>query len=280
MRKIFLAEMTSPEIKEALKMGSTVILPVGATEVCGQHCPVGTDHLTAREVARRLGEITRTVVAPTIPVGDSLPLMGFPGTLTVSTETLYLYLRDICLSLVANGFKRIFFFNTHVYNTYPIDRVARDLKPKGILSAQVDFWRLVFTFAEKSGLTESKNFMLGHGGEANTSVVMALFPELVNLRKAKEETPKPSLTSKYQGTLITYRDFADYSKTGTVGYPALASQEKGNAFIEKVLDHLGQFLKEFKAERLPRRSDPLTKKSMEGVGGESELNRAKKGRKL
>lgn len=260
MEKIFFAEMTSQEIKVALKKDTTIILPVGATEVCGQHCPVGTDHLTAKQIAGKLGSVSQTLVAPAIPVGDSLPLMGFPGTLTVNTETLYLYLRDICFSLVANGFERIFFLNTHVYNVYPIDRVARELKPRGILSAQVDFWRLVFNFAEKSGLVESKNFMIGHGGEVNTSVVMALFPDLVDLKKAKEEIPGPSLTSKYQGTIMTYCDFADYSKTGAVGYPALASIEKGNAFIEKVLNLLAQFIKELKAEPLPLRSDPLTKK--------------------
>jgi creatinine amidohydrolase len=159
MKKIFLAEMTSYEVQEALERDRTVILPVGATEVCGQHCPVGTDHLVAKEVAGRLGAATQSLVAPTIPVGDSLPLMGFSGSLTVSTDTLYRYVRDVCSSLAANGFERIFFFNTHVYNIYPIDRVARELKPKGILCAQVDFWRLVFHFAEKSDLVKSKTHL-------------------------------------------------------------------------------------------------------------------------
>jgi creatinine amidohydrolase len=262
MNKMLFAEMTSKELREAIEKDTAVILPVGATEVCGHHCPVGTDHLTAYEIAKRLGEQTRTLVAPVIPVGDSLPLMGFPGTLTVGTETLYLYTRDICLSLVSNGFQRIFFLNTHVYNVYPIDRVCRELKPRGILTAQVDFWRLIFQFAETSGLVESKNFLIGHGGEVNTSVVMALFPKLVDLRTAQEETPGPSLTSKYQGKIMTYRDFADYSDTGTVGYPRLASVEKGNAFIEKFLDYLIQFMKEFKSEPLPSHSDPLTKKKI------------------
>ena len=260
MQKIFLAEMTSKELKEILEKDTTVILPVGATEVCGQHCPVGTDHLTAMEIAKRLGEKTQTIVAPTIPIGDSLPLMGFPGTLTVKTDTLYLYIRDICFSLVANRFERIFFLNTHLYNIYPIDRAARDLKSKGVLSAQVDFWRLLFQFAGESGLIESKKFMIGHGGEVNTSVVLALFPNLVDLKSAPEEIPEPSLASRYQGTIITYRDLVDYSRTGAVGYPDLASGEKGKIFIEKTLEFLVQFMKEFKSEPLPLRSNPLTKK--------------------
>lgn len=263
MRKIVLGEMTSKELKEAIEKDTTVILPVGATEVCGQHCPVGTDHLTAAEAARRLGDETQTIVAPTIPVGDSLSLMGFPGTLTVNTDTLYRYVRDICFSLVANGFKRIFFLNTHVYNTYPIDRVARELKPKGILSAQVDFWRFVFQFADESGRVESKKLAIGHGGEINTSVVMSLFPDLVDISNALEEAPDPSLQSKYLGKIMTYRDFADYSNTGTIGYPALASSEKGSAFLEDAMGFLTQFINDFKAEPLPQQSDPLTKKKIE-----------------
>lgn len=262
MKKIFLAEMTSKEVKESLENDTTVILPVGATEVLGQQCPVGTDHLTAKDISGRLGEKTQTIVAPAIPVGDSSPLMGFPGTLTVGAETLYLYVRDICHSLVANGFQRIFFFNTHIYNISPIDRVARDLKPRGILSAQVDFWRLVNQCAEESGLIKSKNLAFGHGGEVNTSVVMALFPDFVDMKSAQEEIPEPSLTSKYQGKIMTYRDLAHYSKTGTVGHPALASKENGEVFIEKILDFLGQFMREFKSEPLPLRSDPLTKKKI------------------
>lgn len=262
MYKILFSEMTSKELKEAIEKDSTIIQPLGATEVCGYHCPVGTDHLTAYEFSRRLGEKTKTLVAPVIPVGDSLPLMGFPGTITVNPETLYLYIRDICFSLVSNGFRRILFLNTHIYNIHPIERVCRELKPKGILTAQVDFWRLIFKFADESGLVESKNFMFGHGGEVNTSVAMALFPELVDLKKAQEEIPSASLVNKYQGTIFIYRDLIDYSKTGTVGYPALASKEKGHSLIERALEFLAQFMKEFKVESLPPPSDPLTKREI------------------
>ncbi len=109
---------------------------------------------------------------------------------------------------------------------------------------------------------ESKSFSIGHGGEINTSVVMALFPNLVDLPGAVEDLPDPSLQSKYLGKIITYRDFADYSSTGTVGYPALASVEKGEIFVEKALEFLVRFIKDFKAEPLPARSDPLTKKKL------------------
>jgi len=91
-------------------------------------------------------------------------------------------------------------------------------------------------------------------------VVMSLFPDLVDLPSAVEDIPEPSLQSKYLGKIITYRDFADYSDTGTVGYPALATQEKGDIFMEKVMELLVQFITDFKAEPLPARSDPLTKK--------------------
>jgi len=58
MEKIFLAEMTSKQLKEWIETDTTVILPVGATEVCGNHNPVGTDHLMGKEIASRLGNET------------------------------------------------------------------------------------------------------------------------------------------------------------------------------------------------------------------------------
>ena len=258
MGKIFFAKMTSKDIKESLEKDSTVIIPVGATEVCGLHCPVGTDHLTAEEISRMLGEKTQTIVAPTIPVGDSLSLMGFPGTLTVNSESLYLYLRDMCFSLVANGFDRIFFINTHRYNQFPIDRIGRELKAEGKLAAQVFWWGFIVPIVTDSGLVETK--ASGHGGEVNTSVPLALFPDLVDLESGVKETPEPSFAGKYAGKITVYRDFADYSKTGTVGDPHLASAEKGKVFVEKALEILVEFLNEFKAQPLPRKADPLTKK--------------------
>lgn len=262
MGKVFFGEMTSRELKERLRHDTTVILPIGATEVCGQHCPVGTDHLTAKEISYRLGKETETIVSPVIPIGDSSTLMGFPGTLTVGAETLFLYLKDVCFSLVANGFERIFFLNTHAKNVYPIDRVARELKSNGILPAQVDFWRFIFTFAKESNIVESSDFPFGHGGEVNTSVAVALFPALVDMTSASKEIPKPSLSDKYEGKIITYRDFVDYSTTGAIGDPTLGSEKKGTAFIERALTFLVQFVKEFKSEPLPPRVDPLTKKRL------------------
>ena len=76
---------------------------------------------------------------------------------------------------------------------------------------------------------------------------MSLFPNLVDLPNAVEDIPEPSFHSKYLGKIITYRDFVDYSDTGTVGYPALATQEKGDLFVEKAMELMVQFIKDFKA---------------------------------
>jgi creatinine amidohydrolase/Fe(II)-dependent formamide hydrolase-like protein len=69
------------------------------------------------------------------------------------------------------------------------------------------------------------------------------------------------LRGKYKGTGNTCRDFADHSKTGTVSYPRLASKEKGEAFIEKTLAYLAEFIRDFKLEPLPSLADPLAKKA-------------------
>ena len=88
MKKVLLAEMTSPELQAALREADTVIIPVGSTEVLGRHGPLGADHLIAAELARRLGEESGCPAAPTVPYGDAQELRGWPGTVSIRFDVL------------------------------------------------------------------------------------------------------------------------------------------------------------------------------------------------
>lgn len=111
-----------------MKRSDTIILPVGAIEVYGLHCPLGSDLIVASHVAKQLGERTKNLVGPSIPVGDSAFGMTFPGTLTVRLMVLKEYVRDICESLVHHGIRRILFLNTHLGNVAILTSPARSMK--------------------------------------------------------------------------------------------------------------------------------------------------------
>lgn len=246
--------MSWEELRDAVVEDPTVILPIGAVEEHGSHNPLGEELFLVEKVARMLGERTRTIVAPVIPIGDSFLLMPFPGTLYVKPETLAEYVFEVCESMIAHGVKRIVFFSPHLGNKGPVDSVAGELRKKGILCAQIDWWRLGYAIA--LDVTETKDFPDGHGSEFTTSVMLAIRPDLVDLRKAPKTRPKESLHTKYRGYMqrggiITYPYYNQLTDTGVIGDPTLATKEKGDRIIEKTLTYLEEFVTDFKKEPLP-----------------------------
>ena len=248
MEKILLEEMSWDEVEAVLKETDTVIIPTGAIESHGKHNPLGEDFLIARHLSRILGERTATPVAPTVPVGDSSFAMAFTGTLTIRPNVFMEYVRDICLSLIHHGFRRLFFFNMHAGNVQPLGTLARELKILGVLVAQVDWWRLAFRLG--SDVAETKDVPIGHGSEITTSVMIACRPDLVDMNKAVKHMPKRGFYNKYAG-VETYPDYDEITETGAIGDPTLASKGKGETIIERTIKHLSDFISDFKRQPLP-----------------------------
>src|SRR6476619_1555137 len=97
LRSHKLAELTSPEIAEALSRGiDVVIMPVGSTEQHGAHLPLSTDSLHTVAVLERVAESLPARLAPLIPVGRADHHLAFPGTISVRHETLHAMVRDWC----------------------------------------------------------------------------------------------------------------------------------------------------------------------------------------
>lgn len=252
MEKFLVAEMNWAEYEAALKETDTIIIPVGSTEILGPHCPLGSDHIIAHELSKTLGERTGSLVAPAIPVGDALELTHWRGTLSVRPQVLEEYLRDIAASCVNHGLKRIFFFNTHLMNLPAVANIGRDLRRKGILVAQVDWWRLAFKVSKD--LMETELVPQGHGSEITTSVMMALRSELVDMSKAKKEKPKEAFDfymKHVEHSVFTYFDFADYCDYGLWGDPSKSSSAKGQTVISRAVDYLIDFIMAFKSRPLP-----------------------------
>ncbi len=255
MKKVLLAEMTSPEFQAALRETDTVIIPVGSTEVLGRHGPIGADHLIAAELARRLGEQTGCPAAPVVPYGDALELRGWPGTVSIRFDVLKLFYMDICESLLRHGVRRFFFLNTHLMNLRAVDWCGRELRARGVPVAQGDWWRVAFAAAE--GLMESAQSPKGHGGEVITSVALALRPELVDLASAADEQPAEALawhaphTAISGGPFYTYPDFTDFCTSGGWGDTRAATAEKGRVILERGVQRMAEFLREFCARPLP-----------------------------
>ena len=254
LKKVLMEEMTGPEFQEALQETDTAILPLGSTEALGNHGPLGADFLVASLVARRLGEEAQCLVTPTVPVGDTLELSHLPGTLSVGFDTLKAFYLDLCSCLVRHGIKRIFVLNAHLGNMRAIDYCGRMLRRQGVAAAQADWWRVAFAAA--ADLVESVH-PYAHGGEVITSVLLALRPELVDLSQAVDEESREELAFHLQhtatsgGPFYTYPDFRDFCAGGGWGEPRFASADKGRKIVERAVERILGFLREFKGQPLP-----------------------------
>jgi creatinine amidohydrolase len=186
---VFLGEMTNPEVEAFLRDHDTVIVPVGSTEQHGPHGPLLTDVLVPQEVARRVAPRVGAVVAPSINYALSYPHAGFVGVVHIRIATFMSLIEDVAVSLATAGFRRIVFLNGHYDNTYAIAyacAAARDRLPDGTVTFPINSWdgmsaeEAAEFFGPETGL---------HANRGETSAVLAINPDLVDMERANAEMP-------------------------------------------------------------------------------------------
>ena len=186
---VFLGEMTNPEVEAFLQSHHTVIVPTGATEQHGPHAPLATDVLIPQEIARRVAPEIGALVAPPISYALSYPHVGFTGLVHIRIPTFMALVEDLCVSFAAAGFKRIVFLNGHYDNTYAIAYAcanAAEKLTKYVKAFPINYWDGL-TAEESAEFSGLKNGL--HANAAETSAVLAINPELVDLERANAEFP-------------------------------------------------------------------------------------------
>jgi creatinine amidohydrolase len=187
MRQLHLERLTWPGVRAALDAGATtVVVACGAVEQHGPHLPLFMDAENgtrlAEEVARRLGD---ALVAPTIRIGCSDHHLGFPGTLSLRTETFEAVCHDYCTSLARHGFRRICFLPTHGGNFVPLQDMLGRLRAAAGGEVRVDAFTDIGALIELwRGVVEEEEVGMGarvggHADIAEGSIMLALHPELV-----------------------------------------------------------------------------------------------------
>jgi creatinine amidohydrolase len=235
---VFLGEMTNPEVEAFLKIGRTVIVPTGSTEQHGPHAPLITDVLIPQEVARRIAPRIPAVVAPPINYALSYPHVGFTGLVHIRIPTFMAVVEDLCVAFANAGFKRIVFLNGHYDNTYAIAYAcanAAEKMPRDVKAFPVNYWD-GFAAADVEEYLGLKNGM--HANAAETSAILAINPDLVDLERANAEFPPfPDYTVPI-GPVHTAFFFTSpgsvywATKSGTWGDARKATSELGERYIE------------------------------------------------
>jgi creatinine amidohydrolase len=234
---LHLERMTWPEVREEIAKGrTTVVVPFGAVEQHGPHLPLGTDAIFGDEIGLAVAERLDAFLAPTVRVGFSRHHMAFAGTLTVDEGAFQAVAGQIVRALAEHGFQRIVLLPTHGGNFRPLGGAVSGLAPmdgvKVITFPDVGMLlNAILPVASEMGLTPAEGGV--HAGEWETSMMLALRPELVRMERAEEG---------YVGDLATgvQRFFNEgvhvLAENGIFGDPRRASAEAGRKYIQNIVD--------------------------------------------
>jgi creatinine amidohydrolase len=235
---VFLGEMTNAEVEAFLTSHHTVIVPIGATEQHGPHAPLLTDVLIPQEIARRVAPTINALVAPPVNYALSYPHVGFKGLVHIRIPTFMALIEDLCTAFAASGFKRIIFLNGHYDNTYAIAYAcanAAEKLPKDVKAFPVNYWDGM-NAEEGTEWLGLKNGL--HANLAETSAVLAINPQLVDMERANAEFPPFPEYTVNTGPVHTAFFFTApgsvywATKSGTWGDARGSTAEQGERYLE------------------------------------------------
>jgi creatinine amidohydrolase len=246
-----LHEMTFPEVR-ALRRERTVILaPIAACEQHSRHLATFTDTILATGVADGVeARLSKEVLQlPTLWLGASQHHLRFGATLSARVDTHVDLLCDLLQPLLDDGFQRVMLLNGHGGNIDTMQMALRRLQPSyrdRILSA-ASYWDLAAR--ELAALAEGPRKVMGHACEFETSMMLALRPDLVRREEIRDDAPRedPVLRGLYLA-----EDMFQRTDHGAVGYPERASAEKGRAFLAAAVDRTVEVVQALLSRPLPK----------------------------
>jgi creatinine amidohydrolase len=244
------AEMTFPELRQVARDATVVVAPIAACEQHSRHLAVLTDTLLVTGVAEGLeNRMPRQVLLlPTLWFGASAHHLRFGATLSAEVDTHILMLCDLLVPLLEDGYKRVLVLNGHGGNIDTMQVALRRLQPRyrTCQLAAASYWDIADK--ELAALASGPRKTMGHACEFETSMMLALRPDLVRREKITDDPPRqdPALRGLYLA-----EDMHQRTDHGAVGYPELATAEKGRACIEVAVARTAEVIAALLARPLP-----------------------------
>jgi creatinine amidohydrolase len=241
-----------PDVAGAGPARWIAVLPLAATEQHGPHLPVGTDVMIAQAYLARVRELLPdslpVTFLPLQPVGISTEHIGYPGTLTLPTETALKTWMALGMSVARAGLRKLVMVTSHGGNSAAMSLVAQDLRAHHGLLAVTTGWS---RFGAPQGLFSAEELRHGvHGGAVETSIMLARYPHAVRKDAIADFRSSGIAMEKDYRWLSAHRPapFAwqaqDLHASGAAGDATLASAAKG----QSLLDHGAQAFCELLAD--------------------------------
>jgi creatinine amidohydrolase len=244
-------DLTAPQLRQVPRDGVVIVAPLAACEQHSDHLPTYTDTLLVTAVAEGVEQrLPRQVLLlPTLWLGASHHHLPFGGTLSVPVDVHVTMLCELLIPLLEDGYQRLLFLNGHGGNIDTLHMALRKLQPRYRRRALTgaSYWELAAK--ELAALVEGQRKDMGHACEFETSMMLALRPDLVRREAIRND---PGHEDPVLRGLFLADDMRQDTDHGAVGYPELASAEKGRAFLHAATERTAEVVQALLRRPLPR----------------------------
>lgn len=245
MTSVLWSELTAEQLRAKAAADAIVVLPVGSIEQHGPHLPVGVDAILCERICQAAAERVvgnEVVVAPTLWCGMAEHHIAFGGTFTFDIPTYRAVLLCLLKSLEHHGFRRAVIVNGHSGNMSALQAFLPDFARETNLRVRAAMY---FSAADRAAMTVLEDTTGTHANEFETSMMMALAPELVKHDRLQDAYGGQE--SERQGAPILrrtarHRSFKDKTDSGVVGDARRANAEKGSVLVEECVKSLAGML--------------------------------------
>lgn len=238
MRPYILAENTWKEIKDSTF--DVAILPWGACEAHNYHLPYGTDILEAEYIAAAGAKVaweagSKVIVLPAIPFGVNTGQADILLDMNLNPSTQFSILRDVVQVLDRQGIKKLIILNSHGGNDFRTMIRELGLQFPEMFLCSCNWYQAV----DQKNFFENKD---DHAGEMETSFILAIRPDLVQLKEAGDgKAKKFKIKAIREGWAWAERKWSQVTADTGVGDPRKATAEKGEAYLKEVVTKVGEF---------------------------------------
>ena len=237
----FVERMSWDEVARRIENGAAAILPIGAgAKEHGFHLPMNTDRIQAEWLAAQIAMHIDALIWPTVSYGYYPAFVDYAGSASLSASTFEAVVGEIAAAILNFGCRALFVLDTGISTRAPVNRALAGLKPDKVRHLQIHEGPRYREAAAK--LADQSHG--SHADELETSVMLALAPELVRMQRA-EASPSP--LRETAGPLTPFDPASpNYSRSGSYGDPTLATRAKGEvllaAMIEDIREQATSFL--------------------------------------
>lgn len=216
-------DLTADEITK--KDIELAIIPMASIEQHGPHLPVATDWYIATALGKRVAELSGGFMVPAFPISTCREHMGKKGSVWMDHEVFYAMIKSVLMSLKEQGFKKALLLQCHggIFMTGPLVRQINATCNPDFMVAFIDICN-VFNLFYENGIAETSTEL--HAGEIETSLMLHIAPETVNMELAEDYVPK------VPRAYLNYGSIFRASPIGVWGEPTKATAEKGEKMLE------------------------------------------------